>query len=189
MDHPLPYRFRSQGFSPLSGFLADLSLQPCCVLLPFLGFFLLQSFPFTEIAHPSRDRWLPCSYQPNYQDKILEDLSLLVSPTPGPRSDCLVPPRTMGLLSTGYILLPVIPGTRTPNMPVESASPASKFLSSCESVRTSGMSPPTGGRSSLGLRLPLEFSPPGPRVLDPIQMNLDLCSTPRLHRSTRIQKT
>jgi hypothetical protein len=55
---------------PLSGFLNLSAVSwhsraawPCFVPQPFLGS-PLQSFSLTEIAHPSRGRWLPCSYPP-----------------------------------------------------------------------------------------------------------------------------
>jgi len=178
MDCPLPFRFRSQGFSPLSGFLASSSLRPYCMPLPFLGFVLLQRFPFTGIAYLSRGRWLPCSYQPTSQTRYSRPCCLRFLRRLGESPFAWFPRRLWDFFPQAS-LLPVVPGSRIPELPVESASPASKLCSSYESVLTSGMFPPTGGRSSLGFSSSLEHSPLEPRVLGPIQQKLDLCTAPR----------
>ena len=66
---------------------------------PFTGF-SLQSLPLAGIARPSRGRLLPCGYPPACWDAASQLVSPAVSSTPALSRSCLIPPPTMGSLST-----------------------------------------------------------------------------------------
>jgi hypothetical protein len=112
---------------PLSGFLNLSAVSwhtqaswPCFMPQPFLGSSLQSSSP-TRIAHPSRGRWLPCSYPPACVKRAGPRRSPPVSPTSTPSRSCLVPRTTMDSLSVSERPPPGRPGLGSAK-PLRSAS-------------------------------------------------------------------
>jgi len=134
---------------------------------PFVGF-LLQSLPLTGIAKPlSRPACSPGVIHQRSR-RTHRALSPTVSPTPTPKRSCLVPPRTMGSLSSNA----EASASRSP------WAPASGIVDSRQLHPLRSLDPPASpfaidpscpeptGRSSLGLS-PLKSSPPTPGSLSP----------------------
>jgi len=68
VDRLLPLRFRSQAFSTSQRFPGKPELRGLVSCRSHSWTLLLQSFPLTRMAHPSRGRWLPCGYPPACRD-------------------------------------------------------------------------------------------------------------------------
>jgi hypothetical protein len=103
-----PLRVRSQVLSTSQRLPSNFELRGLVSSHSRPGFFPLQRFPLTEIAHPSRGRLHPCSYPRTAPRAIPRSLSALVSPTPALARACLDPPTPMDSLSASK------PASRSP---------------------------------------------------------------------------
>jgi len=117
---------------------------------PAPGSTLLQRFPLTKIAHPSRGRWLPCVSPPTCNDEPPRPCCPRFPPTRTPLARRQVearvgfprrlwgpfraPSRADSCEPKPLKRSPGHPGSQQPNRRVRLASPASKRSSLCESV-------------------------------------------------------
>jgi len=155
---PFPPRFRSQVLVNLSAVSwHTLVLWPCFVPQPFLGS-SLQSFSLMEVAHPSRGRWLPCSYRPACSRAL--DLAVRRAFPRRPRFHAVAwfPARLWTPFWRTEVHLPVVPGSAQRTRSVPPASPASKLCSLPETVPGTSGCPSAPGRDSPGF-LPLRSVP------------------------------
>jgi hypothetical protein len=163
-----PLRFRSQVLSTSQRFPGNFELRGLVSSHSRPGFFLLQRFPLTEIAHPSRGRLRPCSYPRTAPRATPRSLSALVSPTPTLSRACLAPPAPMSSLSASKpasqsLWNPVTkrPALRPLHLLRRFLPPASPF----EPTRVAPCRPPILSWSFASL----EPSPSTPRILRPAQ--------------------
>lgn len=126
---------------PLAGFLNPSAVSSKLELRGFVSrrnrswVFLLQRFPLTKIACPSRGRQLPCGSSPACEVAPSGPYCLRFPQTPTLPRPCLPPPKTMERLFTApKRSFPSSLGTGERDQPVPPAPSTSKRSSLCESV-------------------------------------------------------
>jgi hypothetical protein len=134
---------------------------------PFLGF-SLQSFPLTEVAHPSRGHMLPCSYPPTCRSTPSKSLLLPVSPTPTLLTQLPGSPDSYRSPFHEQARFPVALGPERWDYSLPPASPTSKLYSFCKSVRTEPSCPGSEADTLLTFA-PLEDWLSTPQNLKPAQ--------------------
>jgi hypothetical protein len=155
-----PLRSALRFSQPFSGFLAGSSFAALFRATTVPGI-PLQSFPLTEIAHPSRGHMLPCSYPPPCRDAPPDFLSPPISPTSAHECSCPVPLGGYGSpfrAPEGHF--PVSLDLRQQIRHIPPASPTSKPYSSCESVHVRPSGPGPTVDTLLGFLLSEAFSSP-----------------------------
>lgn len=139
---------------------------------------LLQSFPLTGIARPSRGRSAPLRSSTRVEDATTGAVHRRFHRRPRSRAVAWILRRPWVRFPRGpKTPLPAHPGRRAPGPSPRPASPASKPCSPCESVHagTGCPAPPVVALLAFG---PPRACPPGPRHLDPPPGPRDPSATP-----------
>jgi hypothetical protein len=152
---------------PLSGFPASHSFAALFRAATIRGTCSLQSLSLTESANPSRGRLLPCSHPPTCFGAPPKTFHREFPRRPRFHAVACFPSRLWSSFPQLSCCFPVLLSLKRRIHRFSPASPTSEPYSSCESVSTEPGCPAPATDTLLGFT-PLKFSPPTPRVLNPL---------------------